>query len=176
MEELVSLSFKENEKGKPQDQKKTVKHLVFSLSGERYAIPLAEVREAVGALDIRSIPGVPSYFKGIMNLRGKIISVIDLKQKLSLETKPEPKRPCIIISEVGDLILGGIVDDVLEVVGYFEEQIEKSIDVKDEGIRQFIKGTTKSEDKPLTLLLDIGKVLDIDELRNLREKLKNQMG
>ncbi|MDD1783205.1 chemotaxis protein CheW [Enterovibrio sp. ZSDZ35] len=140
------------------------KNLIFSLDNEQYGIPLSSVKEVIGMVNVTPIPHVPLFFKGLLNLRGKIISVIDLRLKLGLKEKPyEAKKTSIIISDVNELTIGTIVDDVNEVVGFNEEQIEKNLDISNSIKRDYIAGVAKGPHN-LVLLLDIHRVLDPDEL------------
>jgi purine-binding chemotaxis protein CheW len=139
------------------------------LAEEKFGIPLTSVKEGIGMIDITPIPNMPPFFKGIINLRGRIISVIDLKAKLSIQKRGEDsKRPCIVICEFGEIVLGSVVDDVLEVRGYEESNIEHNMDLHDTVARDFIIGIAKSEGKGLTILIDIGKALRVDELEAIR--------
>ncbi|MGF1766773.1 chemotaxis protein CheW [Enterovibrio makurazakiensis] len=140
------------------------KNLVFSLEDEQYGIPLSSVKEVIGLVKVTPIPHVPPFFKGLINLRGRIISVIDLRLKLGLlEKEYEPKKTSIVISDVNDLTIGSIVDDVNEVVGFDEEQIERDLEISHSVRRDYITGVAKAKDN-LVLLLDIHKVLDSEEL------------
>ncbi|WP_028022325.1 chemotaxis protein CheW [Enterovibrio calviensis] len=140
------------------------KNLVFSLADEQYGIPLSSVKEVIGLVKVTPIPHVPSFFKGLINLRGRIISVIDLRLKLGLEEKDyDPKRTSIVISDVNALMIGSIVDDVNEVVGFDEEQIERDLEISHSIKRDYITGVAKAKEN-LVLLLDINKVLDPDDL------------
>ncbi|WP_283132568.1 chemotaxis protein CheW [Enterovibrio norvegicus] len=140
------------------------KNLIFSLADEQYGIPLSSVKEVIGLVKVTPIPHVPPFFKGLINLRGRIISVIDLRLKLGLEeTEYEAKRTSIVISDVNALTIGSIVDDVNEVIGFDEEQIERELEISHSIKRDYIAGVAKAKDN-LVLLLDINKVLDPDDL------------
>lgn len=159
--------------GTERQRGKRNKHLIFSLGLETFGIPLSQVKEIIGMVETTPIPNVPLFFKGIINLRGRIISVIDLKAKLSIPRKDtDSKRPCIVICEFGDIVLGSIVDDVTEVFGFEETEIERSIDIQSRVNSDFVTGVAKSRDKGLTLLLDIGKVLNVSELEVLRSQTR----
>ncbi|MBF0313420.1 MAG: purine-binding chemotaxis protein CheW [Oligoflexia bacterium] len=148
------------------------KHLIFKLHEERFGIPLLLVKEVIALTSITAIPHVPEFFKGLINLRGKIISVIDMRSKFILPiTVYDPRKTCIIISEVKDFTLGMVVDDVLEVAGFESHQIENNINIDSETGNQCIVGVAKTTDKKLTLLVDLEKALDIDVLKKLREKI-----
>lgn len=150
------------------------KYLVFNLTTGQFAVPLTLVKEVVGMMEITTIPHVPSYFKGLINLRGRIISVIDLREKLGLKINKQDvdSKQCIIITEVGDLVMGVVVDDVLAVIGYEESQIERKIDIQSNVSKEFILGVAKSSDQHLTLLLDLSKILNADELEVIKKKMK----
>lgn len=146
------------------------KFLVFQLSNERYAVPLNKVKEVIRLAKITHVPHVPTFFKGIINLRGKIISVMDLRAKMGLaQEEYKPKQTCIVITEVDGMTLGAIVDDVLEVAGYEAADVESTLDIQSEVARDFVIGVAKREGD-LTLLLDIGKTLDVEALSYLRKQ------
>ena len=140
------------------------KYMVFLISGERFAVPLGQVKEVIGLSKITPLPNVPKYFKGLINLRGKIISIIALGEKLQITSKEAAAKPCIIISEIRDAVVGMIVDQVIEVVGIHDDQIERNLDLANAGCREYVTGIAKIESQALTVLLDIGKVLNIEEL------------
>ncbi len=151
------------------------KHLIFSLGELKFGIPLSQVKEIIGMMNITAIPDAPSFFRGIINLRGRVISVVDLKSKLSLAKKStDSKRPCVVICEFGNMVLGSVVDDVLEVEGYDEAEIERSIDIQDCMSREYITGVAKSHGKDMTLLLDLGKVLKVEELAYVTQQAQEQ--
>ena len=141
------------------------KNLIFTLENEKYGIPLSSVKEVIGLPKITPVPHVPSFFKGLINLRGKIISVIDLRLKLALVANEyQAKKTAIIISDVNGLTIGTIVDDVNEVVGFDEAQMEVDLDISSSVEREYIRGVAKAADNSLILLLDIRKVLTPEEL------------
>jgi len=150
---------------------KNKKFLTFCLAEEKYGIPLSSVKEVIGIVDITSVPHVPNFFKGLINLRGKIISIIDLRIKLGLpKAEIIPKKTTIIITEIDELTLGAIVDDVQEVVGFEKDQVENSIDVQSKVSRDFITGVAKTNTKKLILLLDIGKTLSISDMALIKKQ------
>ena len=146
------------------------KYLVFTLDDKRYGVSLASVKEVIGMTDFTPVPGAPRFFKGLINLRGKIHSVIDLRIKLQLaEVEYQPKKTSIIITEIGGFVIGTIVDDVHEVIGLEANQIERDLNISSNVSREYITGVAKSNGKELTLLLDIGKVLSAEELAMVRQ-------
>ncbi len=157
------------------NETKREKYLIFSLLDENYGIPLSSVKEVIGVTDITKVPNVPEYFKGLINLRGRIISVLDLRCKLNLpRSEYQDKKACIIIVEIDEFTLGTIVDDVSAVEGFMSDQIERGLDINSKVSREFIIGVAKNNEKNLTLLLDISRVLSIDELRLTQNKSQTQ--
>ena len=119
---------------------------------------------------------MPSFFKGLINLRGKIISVIDLRLKLGLPNgENEPKQTSIIITDVNDLTIGTIVDDVEEVVGFSGEQVETDLDIANSERRAYVFGVAKSSENKLVLLLDIRKVLNAEELELIKRETQSSL-
>lgn len=144
------------------------KHLVFSLGDLRFGIPLSQVKEIIGMMNITQIPDAPPFFRGIINLRGRVISVVDLKAKLSLAKKStDSKKPCVLICEWANTVLGSVVDDIIEVQGYEESEIEHAIDIQDCLSREYITGVAKRKGHDMVLLLNLAKVLKVEELTQI---------
>lgn len=158
------------------NRQKKAKFMIFSLGDHRFAVALSQVKEVIGMTEITRLPNVPQYFKGLINLRGHIISVIDLTHKLDFFEKVKGDKPCIIISEVDGLTLGFIVDDVNEVVAFDEAIIERNIEVQSKVSREHIAGVAKIEGKGLLIILDLVKVLGTEEFRMIAEKVKESRG
>ena len=104
------------------------KYLTFALGNEEYGVGILKVREIVGLMEITPVPQTPSYVKGVVNLRGRVIPIIELRTKFNMEPKPFDDRTCIIVVEVdgtsGSIQVGMLVDSVSEVLNILEEQIE----------------------------------------------------
>ncbi len=146
--------------------------LSFSLGQEEYAIPLLEVKEVIAVPDITPIPFTPAHFLGIMNLRGQVISVIDLRTKLGV--KPEASaETAVIICDLSPLCLGVVVDSINSVVAPGANEMSAKPDVQSNKNTDFITGVFK-RDKDLILLLDIGKALDVEDLQILANQAKNK--
>jgi purine-binding chemotaxis protein CheW len=145
------------------------KYLIFRLNDTQYGVQLAEVKEVIGLPSCTVVPGSPSYFIGLINLRGKVISAIDMKQKLGIPAKTKDiKRPAVIITEVGGITLGCVVDSVSDVMNLSREQIETQLEVKVSGDREFIKGIARFSDRPMILILDIQRAVDVSDLIRVR--------
>ena len=143
---------------------KPKKYMVFHLAGLRYAAPLSSVKEVVALSTLTPVPGMPVYFRGLINLRGKIISTIDLKLRLNLkEEKSEQsqKRPTVIVTQTGEEPLGLIVDDVSEVLAFTDAQIDRQIEKLEDSVKQGVIGAARMENKDLTLILDLAKLSQI---------------
>ncbi len=155
------------------NETKKEKFLIFTLGSDKYGIPLSTVKEIIGSVEITPIPQVPSFFKGLINLRGEIISVVDLKVKLAIaKNNSVANKLSIIIVEIDNIKIGTIVDDVDEVIGFEQNQLERSIDIQSNISSKFVAGVAKIDQQNLILLLDIGKVLSIEEMKLLKENAK----
>jgi len=137
--------------------------LEISLCGESYAIPLLKVREVIAMTEMTSIPHAPAHFKGIMNLRGQIISVVDLRVKFRMskaEIKPETT---IVIVDLGQINLGVIVDSVDSVLPLGTGEISPAPDIEGSVKSDFIQGVARKGER-LVLILDIEGILNVEDL------------
>lgn len=142
------------------------KYLTFSLSEEEYGIGILKVKEIIGMMTITKMPQVPAYVKGVINLRGKVIPVVDLRLKFGLEEMEYTDRTCIIVMEIksntGSVLMGIVVDAVSEVLNIKATDIE---DTPTFGVRletDFILGMAKAGGG-VKILLDIDKVVSAQE-------------
>jgi purine-binding chemotaxis protein CheW len=148
------------------------KFLSFRLGEEEYGIEILCVREIIGIIDITPLPQTPEYVKGVINLRGKIIPVIELRSKFEMPTVEYTEETCIIVVEVreansGDQFqIGVIVDTVSEVLDIHRDQIEPAPRFGCSLDTEYILGMGKTKDKVI-ILLDIDKVLTQDEIGSL---------
>ena len=134
------------------------KYLTFVLAEEEYGLEILKVREIIGAMDITSVPSTPDYVKGVINLRGKVIPVIDLRLKFSMPEAERTDQTCIIVVDVDNVEMGIIVDEVSEVLDIDGDQIEDSPEFGGSVDTEFILGMGKAGDS-VKILLDIDKVL-----------------
>ncbi|MFQ5712955.1 MAG: chemotaxis protein CheW [Candidatus Scalinduaceae bacterium] len=141
------------------------KFLTFALSNEEYGIEILKVREIIGIMEITPVPQTPDYMKGVINLRGKVIPIIDLRLKFSMPEVGHTKETCIIVAEVGTAQVGVIVDSVSEVTDIKGEDIEEAPNFGQEIDTSFIMGLGKTKKKKIIILLDIEKVLTTEELK-----------
>ena len=139
------------------------KFLTFFLAGEEYGIEILKVREIIGMMPITSVPRTPSFVRGVINLRGKVIPVIDLRLKFSMEAQEQTEETCTIVVQAQGIQMGIIVDRVSEVVNIAGEEIEETPSFGGEINTGYLLGIGKSRGK-VKLLLDIDKVLSTQEV------------
>lgn len=146
------------------------KYLIFTLSDNIYGVQLSSVREVIGVQSCIPVPSAPVYFLGLLNLRGRVVSAIDLKKKIGMNLKSlaQTKRPAIIITEVGGVSLGCQVDSIVEVLSIDEERIDRTLQVDVQNQKEFIEGIARFKDRPMILILDFKKAADISELIKIK--------
>lgn len=154
------------------------KYLMFYLDNEHYGIPILKVNEIIGLMEITQIPKTPKFLKGIINLRGKIIPVIDLRLKFSMPQKAYDEQTCIIIVEItinnSKSIIGIVVDKIAEVVKVYNSDIELPPQYGQESEDSFLTGVGKVKDLVI-MLLDIEKIVDNHELIKFIEGNKKEL-
>ena len=147
------------------------KYLTFSLAGEEYGIGILKVKEIIGMMNITPVPQTPEFVKGVINLRGKVIPVVDLRLRFSLEAAAYTERTCIIVVEVagsgGSVMMGIVVDSVSEVLNIREADIENTPAFGVKLNTDFILGMAKAAGG-IKILLDIDKVLSSEDLVAVR--------
>ncbi len=133
-------------------------YLTFVLAGEIYGLGILQVREIIGMTDITAVPRTPTFVKGVINLRGRVVPVIDARLKFGMPEAEPTDRTCIIVVDVGETDVGFIVDEVSEVLDIPAGQIEDAPSFGADVDTQFILGMGKTGEK-VTVLLDISRVL-----------------
>ncbi|OYZ20084.1 MAG: hypothetical protein B7Y39_11200 [Bdellovibrio sp. 28-41-41] len=145
------------------------RYLCFSLGNEKFAMPLLQVKEVIANTETTNIPQAAPYFKGIMNLRGQVISVIDLRVKLKVGKASTTPETTIVILDVNGLSLGVVVDSVNSVTS-FENSMINEPPVHDSSTKtDYIFGVAR-QDKDLTLLIDLEKALNTDDLKTMKSQ------
>ncbi|MCF6249243.1 MAG: chemotaxis protein CheW [Desulfobacula sp.] len=151
---------------------KTGKYLTFILADEEYGIGILKVKEIIGMMPITSVPRTPDFVKGVINLRGKVIPVIDLRLKFTMASIPYSERTCIIVVEIEleseTVLIGIVVDAVSEVLNIQQEEIEDSPSFGTSLDTNYILGMAKMEGG-VKILLDIDKVMSTKEIKALKE-------
>lgn len=138
------------------------KYLTFSLADEDYGLKVLTVREIIGIMDITRVPQTPNFVRGVINLRGKVIPVLDLREKLGLPPMEYNALTCIIVVDIG-VMMGIIVDTVQEVHHIPESEIEESPKLCASIDTTFILGMGKVNGS-VKILLDIERILTSEEL------------
>jgi len=144
--------------------------LTFLLGNETYGIEIKYVTEIIGIQAITQVPELPDYIKGIINLRGNIIPVMDVRLRFKKEDKEYNDRTCIIVININDVSIGLIVDSVSEVITIPEENVVDPPKMGNGFNNRYIKHIGKVGDD-VKLLLDCEKLLTEDELEELNESL-----
>jgi purine-binding chemotaxis protein CheW len=145
------------------------KFLTFSLGSELYGLEILRVQEIVGMLPVTRVPRLPDYVAGVVNLRGRIIPVVDIRRIFAMKDLAWTERTCIVVVRVeregaaGATVLGVIVDEVSDVLDLSAEKIEATPEFGIEVDTSFIKGVGRIEER-VVLLLDIDRVLSGSEL------------
>ena len=147
---------------------KMSKYLTFGLDEEEYGLEILKVREIIGLMEITAVPKTPEFVKGVINLRGKVIPVVDLRLKFSMHEVEPTEATCVIVVDVGGIEIGIIVDRVSEVLDIPLENIEEPPSFGTSLETEFILGMGKIGEK-VTILLDITKVLVAAEFSGVEE-------
>ena len=151
------------------------KYLTFQLGKEEFGIRVLKVREIMGIQEITVVPQTPPHVKGVINLRGKVVPVIDLRLKFGLEAAEYTQRTCIIVTQLkGEsvpILMGVVVDGVSEVLNLAASDIEDTPDFGEEIASGYLLGLAKVKGK-VKILLDIDRVLSAQDLQHLKSMLQ----
>lgn len=143
------------------------KYLTYTLGQEEYGVGILQVKEIIGMMPITPVPQTPNFVKGVINLRGKIIPVVDLRLKFGMEERAYGDRTSIIVVEIrtqkASIPIGVVVDSVSEVLNIKNEDIEDTPKFGTTVNTDYILGMAKSEDG-VKILLDMDKVLSTEEI------------
>jgi purine-binding chemotaxis protein CheW len=146
----------------------TAHFLTFTLDQEMFALDIAQVREILEFNDMTSIPRMPRFMRGVINLRGRVVSVIDLRLKLGISATEKTTDTCVIIVEAavdGDsTVLGVLADSVHEVINLEPEQIDPPPRLGSRLKTEFIRGMARRGEQ-FIILLHLGRIFTVDEVR-----------
>lgn len=146
------------------------KYLTFHLGETEYALEILKVREIIGMMNVTEVARTPEFVRGVMNLRGKIIPVLDLRRVLAMQPVPDDEETRIIVVELTEIEVGIVVDRVQEVLDVAEEGVEDPPSFGLAVNTDFVLGMAKSEGR-VTILLDVDRVLGerkISELESMK--------
>jgi purine-binding chemotaxis protein CheW len=145
----------------------TTQYLTFKLEDEIFALDISKVREVLDFTAITKVPKTPAFMRGVINLRGSVVPVVDLRLKFGMARTEQTVNTCIIITEVsldGDTtVLGALADSVEEVLDLGPDRIEAAPKIGTRLNTEFIKGMGRQDDR-FIIILDIDKVFSTDEL------------
>jgi purine-binding chemotaxis protein CheW len=149
-------------------------HIVgFRIGRETFGVPISLVHEIVRVPEITSVPEAPDCIEGVINLRGKIVSVVDLRKRFGEKEVRSGKKNRILVVEVEGKMVGLIVDAASEVLKVPPSEIENPPNVFEEGELNYVTGVGKLKDR-LVILVDLSKILQRGELRRLGEFAESQ--
>lgn len=147
--------------------KKEFQLVVFKIGKEEFGVDIKQVREIVRLVEITRMPKAPAFIEGVVNLRGQIVSVIDLAKRLDLPSSPRDDFTRIIVIEIESNTVGMVVDSVSEVLRLSMKDIEEVPALIETGVPEhYIRGVGKLKDR-LLVLLDLSKVLTYEEIKNI---------
>ena len=142
------------------------KYLTFNLAGEEYGIDIAYVTEIIGIQKITEVPDMPNFIKGVINLRGKIIPVMDVRLRFNMSEREYEERTCIVVVDINGTAVGLVVDQVSEVADIPESQVEAPPKTGKGKSSSYLKGMGKVGEE-VKILLNAGKLLRDEELQDL---------
>mgnify|MGYP001214763089 CR=1 FL=1 len=155
------------------EELQTIQYLTFTLADEVFSVDVARVREILEITNITKVPQVPDFMRGVINLRGCVVPVIDLRLKFGMEETIQTVNTCIIVVEVvmdgENIVLGALADSVQEVIEMEPSQIEAAPHIGTHLNTDFIKGMGK-QDSNFVMILDIDKVFNSEELASIAEQ------
>lgn len=139
------------------------KYLTFHLAGEEYGVEIRHVTEVVGLQKITAIPDMPDFVKGVVNLRGQVIPVMDVRNRFKMPHREYDERTCVIVLKIQDTSIGLVVDEVQEVLDIPENNLEPPPKVSRAASSRFVRGLGKVGDE-VKIILEVDKLLFEDEL------------
>lgn len=142
------------------------KYLTFKVGEEEYGVEISCVIEVIGMQKITHVPDMPEFVKGVINLRGQVIPITDVRMRFNIETREYNDRTCIVVVTVNDTFVGLVVDTVSDVLAIPQENIDPPPKVNQQRKSHFIQGIGKIGDN-VKILLDVNKLLYDDELEKI---------
>ncbi len=144
--------------------------VIFRLSGENYGVDVHQVQSIIPSQEIAVVPGVPPFIKGVINLRGDVIPVVDLRTRFALPLLETPKR-VIVIVEVNELLVGLVVDKVLEVTKIPETAVEPPSPLLTNVNTSYLRGIGKVDEENILIMLDLNRIFSLDEYNAMEQAL-----
>jgi purine-binding chemotaxis protein CheW len=138
----------------------------FNIGSEEFGVDILKVQEINRMAEITKVPQAPHYVEGVINLRGKVIPIVDLRKRFGLEIKEYDKNTRIVVVDIEGNVMGMVVDSVSEVLRLPTNTIEPPPEIVTGINSEYIKGVAKLEDR-LLIFLDLSKVIDVSEMSNV---------
>lgn len=153
-----------------------VQVVVFSLANEEFGVEIDQIKEINRMTEVTQLPKAPDFIEGIINLRGRVVIVMDLAKRLDLPVKEPDEKSRIIMVEAGEIIVGMIVDSVSEALRFTTDKFEKTPKFfKSQVNAEFLRGIAKLSEKRLLLILDLFKVLSKEEYEALESVTRSSL-
>jgi len=149
------------------------KYLTFHLAGEDYGIEIQYVIEIIGIQNITDVPDMPTFIRGVINLRGKVIPIMDVRARFGIEARDYDDRTCIIVVNINSTEVGLVVDEVSEVADIPESNVEPAPRTHKNSEESYIQGMGKIN-TDVKILLDVHKLLFSGEMQDLVKNLEEQ--
>jgi purine-binding chemotaxis protein CheW len=150
------------------------KYLTFTLADEDYGIGILKIKEIIGMMPITPVPQTPDFMKGVINLRGKVIPVVELRLRFGMDAVSYDEQTCIVVVEIegreGIILMGVVVDGVSEVLNIKQEEIEDAPALGSNLNTEYLLGMAKKEGG-VKILLDIDRVLSSEEIETLEKSV-----
>ncbi len=151
----------------------TIQVVSFKIGDEEFGVNILQVQEINRLVQITQVPNAPDFIEGVMNLRGRIVPVVNLRKRFGLPQKEYDKNTRVVVVELNDKTVGFIVDSVSEVLRFSNSDVEPTPDLITGIGNEYITGIAKLGDR-LLILLDLEKVLTVEEKESLKEALLPQ--
>ncbi len=142
--------------------------VTFSIGDEEFGVDILKVQEIIRTMEITKVPKAPDFVEGVINLRGKVIPIIDLRKRFGMETRGHDKDTRIIVIEINNMIVGFVVDSVSEVLRISADTVEPPPPVVAGVESEYIKGVGKLADR-LLIMLDLDRLLSREEKEVLNQ-------
>jgi purine-binding chemotaxis protein CheW len=143
-------------------------YVTFRIADENYGVGVLKVQEIIGMTEIVYVPNSPDFMKGVINLRGSVVPVVDMRKRFHMEERTYDMFTVIIIVEVKEILVGMIVDTVSDVVGIPQSEIQDTPHFTAKIDSEFIAGIGQVNDK-LVIILDIDKILSTEEIKTMEQ-------
>ncbi len=151
----------------------TIQVVSFKIGDEEFGVNILQVQEINRLVQITQVPNAPDFIEGVMNLRGRIVPVVNLRKRFGLPQKEYDKNTRVVVVELNDKTVGFVVDSVSEVLRFSNSDVEPTPDLITGIGNEYITGIAKLGDR-LLILLDLEKVLTVEEKESLKEALLPQ--